>query len=465
MNKTIICVLALLLVFGCLSQQPVGRESPLEPPRANQTAIDGIPVYIRSVQWDENLSVVELSSYRVNNEPKFQVLYYKDQFTKLGIHSDSFIKLETRHLAMLDENETIWITPMVHNNSGVLLNVIYSREIDNCSAASIEILGKNYRLKNLKNTASFNNDDKWKVLLDYNGNCLKRVVITMDGYFYDIKDGQQINLFRNDNTILLAFTNIATDPKIRVVATKPQSNVTFVNTIKNGIFNFVIGDAETGVVYNELMTIDGTGIKLSFSPAIPETTCDRVPCEKGYRVENHGMEIIMPNGEWGIATMKNKTDFIIGKDPEGVVVAAIRDNISIAGTNWTFDNYTGYDNVTEITVRNTKTNETKIVKPGEWTNIGKRDLRIWGWNHGYAGELWIFLSSFTELIDLSNKQNNVTLGWGDGEIPGYPVEDSTLQNGTLVHKINIAYNGTQSTLESIFIPRSSPIFENLQPNN
>ncbi len=215
-NAIILGILGFLLLFGCAAPpeipptEPVVEEEPTAPP-------PGVSVEPIQVSGDESLQVIKINM--VNGA--FPLQLYDEEFESVGIYSDSFIQLNNSHIMFLGEGEAIWLTPMVEEGKGVLFNAIYSNTVSACNVSRLTILEKDYDVSALKNGSSFENDDKWKVALEKENGCLKRAIIYMDGYFYDLEDNDQISLFRNDNTLLFQFTGLESQPQIHLVATKP----------------------------------------------------------------------------------------------------------------------------------------------------------------------------------------------------------------------------------------------------
>lgn len=457
MKKMIICALALLLVFGCIEVS----NPDLKEDMANQVKENTVITAPNIIWKDEGgISTIRVGAINSGGKWRFPVGLYENEFESAGLYSDSFIQINKTHAGWLDSDERIWITPMIRNGSGVIFNAIYSKEINSCAATTIRILGKDYSLENLKNGSSFNNDEKWKVLLDYNGGCLKRVVVSMDGYFYDIKEGQQINLFRNDNTILLAFDNLETSPRIRIVATKPLgepvgSDVTPTpKTVNN---TYIVKDSDIGLSYNESETINESGLTLKFQKPIgicSMDVCDNFggdPRGNYYNSEQHRLAIGTPNGNWSIVKLwkdGNTTELVIAKEKERKIMnpyecryAESNETLHINGTTWGLGDFGpdfGYENRWAVVFIDINNSENKIrVIENEIKPFGDDYLYVWRIAPGYTFcAKWVETSVFSEIINLTDSKNNVTVIW----------ENETTSN---------------PALKLIFIPRSSPIFEKL----
>lgn len=220
--KWIVYCVVIASLLGCLAQ-PAERgldEEALEAELANATAVS--PEGLISLSGDGSLSVATIKASEAGGSWRFPLKDYEDEFIGVGIHSDAFIRLNGSHLLFLEDGESVWLTPMIKDgNRTVLFNAIYSKEVGDCGQGNLSILGKTYDARDLADGEAFELDDKWKVGLDKEDGCLRKVVIYLDGYLYDLGEDEQLSLFRNDNTILFGFRDIDEAPEVRVVATKP----------------------------------------------------------------------------------------------------------------------------------------------------------------------------------------------------------------------------------------------------
>lgn len=221
--KRVLLALAfgLLLAYGCLTQDEgdlTKEELRGKIPEMAESPSSGLI----TVSGDANLSVVKIEASRKGAGWQFPIEDHEDEFIRIGLHSDSFIRLNSSQLMFLDEEEAIWLHPMAEGNGTVLFDAIYSRDIDNCSADAVRLLGKDYGATHLVNGSTFESDDKWKVGLEKKYGCLERIVIYLDGYFYDLGEGDQISLFRNDNTILFVPDSSGGAPAVRIIGTAPS---------------------------------------------------------------------------------------------------------------------------------------------------------------------------------------------------------------------------------------------------
>ncbi len=211
-------VLGILLISGCVSAPeeitPISEEDLQE---------DLVPLNrsLIKVDKDGTVTTITIKSVTEGKRPQFPLENYTDQFLDVNIHSDTFIQLNNTHIESLDEEESFWLTPYVRNNTGIMFNSIYSKDIDECNPSTVKILGTEYLTYMLKDGEAFESDDKWKVELDKEDGCLKRVIINQYGYFYGLKNNDQINLFRNDNTVLAYFEDLETEPTLKIIFTEP----------------------------------------------------------------------------------------------------------------------------------------------------------------------------------------------------------------------------------------------------
>jgi hypothetical protein len=443
MKKLILGILMLFVVFGCITQQ--SEDNTLKPDMADEIENNTFSVSqpVIEVLQSGDVSVVQINSVSKDggSENVFALDEYPSQFDDVELYSDSFIQLNNSQIEWLEDSERVWITPMLDNGTGILFNAIYSKDVE-CNDEKVTILGKEYELDKLEN-GTVGGDDKWKARVEvegeptepgssYNDVCPTRVVIYLDGYFSDLANDEQINLFRNDNTILFEFKQLGDIPQIIITATKPIGTI----AQQYGTFNFTIIDNYDVAAYNESIVIDKNGFSAIFEPPIPETA-QGIDIELE-RTDTHDVKIDMPNGEWSIITMKNKT-LVIGKEV-GTYRPNHGDSITIGNRTWIFWNWSTEE--MWATLMDGDNGEKMNITAGDMVASEGMYLNVWivstlgyGW-----GSNWVWLSTFDETINLTDPQNNVTVEWGTRE----------LEEG-----------GQQDTLESIYVPSSSPIFQKL----
>ena len=332
---TMLAVTLVVFLSGCayLQEGPnsgwVGNDANTYTVNITAIPADGLI----STSGNENLSVVRIGSKFDNGRWKFPHQSYPGEFTDAGLYSDTFLMLNKSLLMTLDENEAIWLTAgMGNDNQTVLFNAIYSNEVFGCGGASVRILGRDYPISTLHDGSSFGNDDRWKVKLLKNGTCLKRVIIYMDGYFSDLKDGDEISLFRSDNAVLFGFKDIVKKPNIEVIGTRPpqetliNQNTAAINQpiIQNESFSndtppssitnkmiYTIGkenasDMEDQVVYTETETAGPGGLNILFDQPIPMfiSNGNGIDYQFDNLKENDLVYIYINNSRWRIVHLR-----------------------------------------------------------------------------------------------------------------------------------------------------------------
>lgn len=537
MKKLILISFLILALFGCtktaeksLIDNQMALNQTIE---ANNLSADNLI----TVTGDENIAKIEIKSSNL----QFPLKKYEKQFVNVGLHSEAFIKLDKSHIAFLDDNEAIWLTPMIRNNSGVLFNAIYSQDVDSCKSAHVNILGKDYNLGALKNASSFRGDDKWKILFDYNGTyCIKRVIIYMDGYFYNLKDGEQINLFRNDNTLVLSF-ELETEPKIRITAVRPtpkeqesekrifsSNNISEIligtnecfkvynitacnegynfdrddgnyfilslyddknNLIKkedvelypkshypkyilyenNTMIVFIddmqysstgiafvyiislekemkdvesIKDGYAGVEYKQKETINESGINFEFDPAIQVCT-DKNCSREEYLTERHQVRLNINNKDFAI-TKFGRNNVTLAKEQNSAFLnrysCAVENDNTIKVGNKTLAVEEFYNrhkpNATAVFYSLDNSTAKMELSSGQTKEVNGDYLHVWyfGFDYTFCAD-WVGVSSLSEIIDLTD-DTSIILIWENE-------------------------NSSNPALKSIFIPRSSQMFEKL----
>ena len=218
--KIIGIILALILVFGCISQNmPFKNETKeIETEIQNHPSITNDNLI--SSDGDSQVSTVTLTAAPYNGSWKFPISDYNYPFISANIHSTAYVVLNSSTLKTLDENESIWLTPLIRSgNSTLLFNAIYKNDFGSCNPKNVIIIGKSYPLSAFHNGQSFEFDDKWKVFVFEENGCKKSMIIYLDGYFGAIGENEQISLFRNDNTVLFTF-KVGSPPKISIIGTR-----------------------------------------------------------------------------------------------------------------------------------------------------------------------------------------------------------------------------------------------------
>lgn len=216
--RILFLILSIVLALGCVAGQPESWNETVDkqPGKPEAPKIED-PITVSG----DGVTVITIRTAESGGRWRFPLQNYTDEFVGVGFHSDSFVKLDHSHIGFLHENESIWLTPMLDDEQGMLFNAIYANEISGCEASQVNIVGKTYRMDQLENGSAFEFDEKWKVAHEYERGCLARLIIYMDGAYFSLGSNEQIRLFRNDNTILFMFENLGSSPAAKVIATKP----------------------------------------------------------------------------------------------------------------------------------------------------------------------------------------------------------------------------------------------------
>jgi len=418
---------------------------------------------LMSITENESVTIVLIRTAKSGETWRFPLSEFPGQFTSLGMYSDSFIRLNQSQIQSLNESETIWLTPMLKNGSGLLFNAIYSNEVNECNPKTISILGRVYPVSKLKNGSLFESDDKWKVALDYQNGCLERIVVYQDGYFYNLKDGEMINLFRNDDSMMFGFVNLSSGPMIKVIAAKTHNESSKVSdkndssepitpdaNISAKKWNSIILDGPTGGNYSETAAMNESGIFLEFEPAIPVCTAD--DCywtnylnEKEFRIDeatdNHRVFFDMPNGKWMVARMRNNGNdekLELAKEREGKFLQQCsNDTIRAGNRTWSMLDFEARGNDVMLILNSTEEGQLLYIKKGEYVKVDDEYLYARVLAPGYTFcSSWAEVSVYSETISLTDQSSNTTLVW-ENESSGNP------------------------SLKSIFIPKNSQAYARL----
>lgn len=456
MKKTIIVILFAFLIFGCTLSQ---KDSVTIQPNLNQTIrANGLPLKDAiTISGDERIATVSIAASKTSDQWQFPLTSYSQPFADVGLYSDAFIKLDNTKVKILDDGESIWLTPLVRNGSGVLFNAIYSKELTECNPEKVNILGKYYRLSDLASSTSFRNDDRWKLSFDHDGNCVSRIVVYMDGYFSNLKDDEQVSLFRNDNTILISFKNLENNPELKIIGTKVleetanKPNNTSMMTIENV---YQIPDEYDGTSYNETEIINQNGIYLRFEPLLDESYCYKDQSEfdgkiyrmkyirttncsdvnLNYRLDSHRVGVYVNNISWKIITL-NHSNITIGTENWRDFVN-LGTEVRLGGKeyylalNFRYNReYIIFCDPKEYENYKCKTNTTRL-SVGELHDVYGSFVKVWRFASAYTfAARWADISTFSEVVDVNNE--NAEMVWEN------------------------------NSLRSIFIPRSGKLFGKL----
>lgn len=244
MKLMYIGIIALILVFGCITPEPVPEKEELL--QELEVAPELPDEELISFGLEDAVWVVTVRTAEEEGKNHFPLEEYEDEFLGVDLYSDSFIKLDRTHIRWLSSGEAIWITPMVRDGKGVLFNAMYTNEWY-CNRSEVSVLGKQYRTWIFEDGLSFENNDKWKVRIEEKEGC-ERLVIYMDGYFYDIEEGEEIPLFRNDGSLSLVFEDLEGRPQANIIAKGGQGRP----------------DRPSGEIHQAEVAIDDGGIGIMF---------------------------------------------------------------------------------------------------------------------------------------------------------------------------------------------------------
>lgn len=359
-SKSIFGILiCLILLFGCVNNQ-----SQVETKKSLSNDISSTnSSYAEStisVRGDDNVSVVRVNAIRSGTIGwKFPLIDYQKPFELAGLYSDSFIELNNSQVLSLNQNETIWLTPLIKSgNRTILFNAVYRTYIPNENTKEISILGKNYSVDYLfsRQEKAFESDDKWKVAIISNQEKIwssnlsdqypMQIIIYLDGYFSDLNNSEAINLFRNDNSILFRFDRIlGNDPTLgvygdtpyfEVIGTKPLSPVSS-KVVKSNNSHTVIGYSGQNITYSQSVSVGMGGISINFEPAIPmfidhdylfDNLLENHVYPFGENSEN--LSIIINGTTWNLARIRaNGSVLSTEQGTADSSIYSIRNNLSI----------------------------------------------------------------------------------------------------------------------------------------
>jgi hypothetical protein len=72
----------------------------------------------------------------------------------------------------------------------------------------------------LTDSEGFNGDSRWSLILGWEDGELRKIIVYMGGYFYDIEeDKSTVPLFNADDRVLARFSNLDTTPKFELITT------------------------------------------------------------------------------------------------------------------------------------------------------------------------------------------------------------------------------------------------------
>ena len=146
-----------------------------------------------------------------------------------------------------NENQSLWLHPKISNGKGVIFEAVYLTEFNQSPQTKIQLLGQHYQVlklnpptnasgriirggsidladldtglvMSLADSEGFNGDSRWPVVLGWEDGELKKVIVYMGGYFYDIEDDEStISLFNSDERVLARFSDLDAAPKFELI--------------------------------------------------------------------------------------------------------------------------------------------------------------------------------------------------------------------------------------------------------
>lgn len=442
MRNLMIGALALVLLFGCIDLGGTTEEGKTELGKElNQTVV--VPdTGLISVSGSENLSVVTIRAAKTNGRWQFPLQDYPDEFLAAGLYSDTFIRLNRSHMAWLYPGEDIWLTPMVKDGKGVLFNAVYSKEVADCDADMVDVLGRGYPLSDLTDGSSFVNDDKWKVALEKEGGCVKRIVIYLDGYFSDLQDGEQISLFRNDNTVLFGFEDMANEPKVKVIATRPAWNEAAGSPAKTMSYNITIAPGLEGEPnYTATYTEGHDGIRIELDRPMPmynNPECpvgdDYVFCGDWDRTDGQLYDIPLMNATWRLVRLEYDTQggfMLLGKEPQEIDLVDIyldgygdfgngilpneTASVTLGGREWVMSDALDFEPLRALLYRLDRPSTSLEIPWGRAVSAGGDYLYYYrpveDYAHGTARGVFY---KYSDMRELQSGRDGIMLGWENG---------------------------------------------------
>lgn len=177
----------------------------------------------------------------------------------LGKTSTAYVRVNENDLNFLrqydycgtEEYQSMWFTPMISKEKGSIFEAVYLAEFGGCGLENPEIhlFGKEYevlemnlpseqypgkivrggslKLKGpdgeiltLVDGQGFNNDDRWPVVLGWQNGELRKIIVYMGGYFYDVEEDKGVvPLFGAGNRVLAKFRNVGGDLAFELITT------------------------------------------------------------------------------------------------------------------------------------------------------------------------------------------------------------------------------------------------------
>ncbi|MBI5223888.1 hypothetical protein HY990_05715 [Candidatus Micrarchaeota archaeon] len=425
-------VLPLILLFGCVTNEKVQSKDDL----VRSLSQNSSPLMVRGDSslflsaGDTRISTLKVLAKEAAPDWRFPLSDYPGVFDGVGIASDSFVRINRTLLKGLDPSENIWITSYIRgksHNGTVLFNAIYSKEISDPNATSMMILGKNYSLDYLgqKSSLAFESDDKWKIKLE--GNCTvseptssycgfkpTRVVIYLDGYFSDLKEGEQVNLFRNDNSVLFKFVDLKLAPAFELIYTHPLSTVSSLPV--SAYF-----DHYELLPYNftERQHVLSNGVRITFDPPLAQVDSrgiDRVPIK--IKDRTYYLVDFQPNRSVTLGHEKSYSklhtrDCADQLNPDPNSPANPTWVMIVGGHNLTLMNFSYSDPRAGFRINSFLTDDGSLLNlSGNQTySFGNESVKFWGLGIGYTYCSNYQLTSVLDEVHTLSSSTGYTLTW------------------------------------------------------
>ncbi len=238
--------------------------------------------------------------------------------------------------------------------------------------------------------------------------------------------------------------------------------------------------------YIENETINESGITLEFEPPI-QILQEKDVIPNFWRGYEYGasaysdnpysdrcpLNWIIGGQNWSMIKLRNENGtqkLILGKEITTKYMERdyTTNTIRIGEKYWSYDNdprsYLGiciFDH--QLQLDGPPEPGARCLKEGESTTIDGEIVHFWMQDRRYVFYYWAYLSTFSETYDLAAEQANVTIVWENDTIYKpvrlYPVYG---ENNTYIYDAFRIENVENPKLRSIFIPRTSPLFERLR---
>jgi|GEM_PF-6732360 len=246
--KNLIVLAAIVMLFGCVAQPAPEENVSTAVTNMSNVSVPGDAFAAKAV--DGKFMTVDYS-FLDNSNP-----FSDGAGGDLGKTSTAYIKIDQSNLNFLaggcdgNEKQAFWINPIVREGKGIIFDAVYSIDTEG-DCYNLKFLGREYwvigsfppnttgsvlrrggeivlrdkttyEVVELKDGSSLNNDDRWKVVLGWKNNKLAKVIVYMEGYFYDIEEGEKIGLFGSEE-LMAMFEDLGSGPVFKLIAVAPSS--------------------------------------------------------------------------------------------------------------------------------------------------------------------------------------------------------------------------------------------------